>query len=99
MATLTVVYWRDIPAEVIVKEGRMSARRQLYGRLLEAIDRTAMRSDAYDTDSSPRGGTAIPSLAATTWKPKRTTRGPVLRRRYDDACLQALFAAGGREAP
>ena len=51
MATLTVVYWRDIPAEVIVKEGRMSARRQLYGRLLEAIDRTAMRSDSYDTDS------------------------------------------------
>ena len=28
MATLTIVYWRDIPAQVIVKRGRDSAKRQ-----------------------------------------------------------------------
>ena len=34
MAQLTVVYWRDIPAQVIVKQGRQSAKRQLdeYGQ-------------------------------------------------------------------
>ena len=28
MAQLTIVYWRDIPAQVIVKAGRRSAKRE-----------------------------------------------------------------------
>ena len=32
MAQLTVVYWRDIPAQVIVKKGRESAKVQLTER-------------------------------------------------------------------
>ena len=27
MATLTIVYWRDIPAQVIAKAGRTTAKR------------------------------------------------------------------------
>lgn len=62
MAKLTVVYWRDIPAQVIVKRGRKSAKAQLSQRFQEAIDRAAMRagkgsSDAYLSDwkrSPPR---------------------------------------------
>ena len=29
MANLTIVYWRDIPAQVIVKQGRTAAKREL----------------------------------------------------------------------
>jgi len=29
MADLIVVYWRDIPAQVIVKKGRQNAKREL----------------------------------------------------------------------
>ncbi len=52
MAKMTTVYWRDIPAQVIVKKGRESAKVQLSQRFYEAIDRAAMRagkgsSDAY----------------------------------------------------
>ncbi len=62
MAKLTVVYWRDIPAQVIVKRGRKSAKAMLSQRFQEAIDRAAMRagkgsSDAYLADwrrSQPR---------------------------------------------
>ena len=32
MAKLTIVYWRDIPAQVIVKAGRNAAKRQLADR-------------------------------------------------------------------
>ena len=32
MAQLIVVYWRDIPAQVIVKKGRDSAKKQLDER-------------------------------------------------------------------
>lgn len=44
MAKLIIVSWRDIPAQVIVKRGRDSARVQLPQRFQEAIDRAAMRA-------------------------------------------------------
>lgn len=50
MADLIVVYWRDIPAQVIVKKGRTSAKRELSLRFTEAIDMCAMRSGAAETD-------------------------------------------------
>ncbi|MBI2255848.1 MAG: virulence factor [Proteobacteria bacterium] len=51
MAQLVTVYWRDIPAQVIVKKGRDSAKRQLDERFEKAIDRAAMRANLRDTDS------------------------------------------------
>jgi hypothetical protein len=50
MASLIVVYWRDIPAQVIVRKGRASAKRELPLRFTEAIDMCAMRSGAAGTD-------------------------------------------------
>ena len=52
MAKLTTVFWRDIPAQVIAKQGRKAVKAQLSQRFHEAIDRAAMRagkggSDAY----------------------------------------------------
>lgn len=62
MARLIIVFWRDIPAQVIVKKGRETAKVQLSQRFQVAIDRAAMRagkgsSDAYLEDwkrSAPR---------------------------------------------
>lgn len=51
MAQLTIVYWRDIPAQVIVKAGRKSAKRELPLRFTEAIDMCAMRVGSTDTDA------------------------------------------------
>ena len=55
MARMTVVYWRDIPAQVIVKKGRSAAKAKLAERFEHGIDRAAMRagrggSDAYMED-------------------------------------------------
>ncbi len=50
MADLIIVYWRDIPAQVIVKKGRQNAKRELPLRFTEAIDMCAMRTGAADTD-------------------------------------------------
>lgn len=52
MAKKIIVYWRDIPAQVIVQRGRTREKVQLSQRFQEAIDRAAMRagkgsSDAY----------------------------------------------------
>ena len=51
MAQRTIVYWRDIPAQVIVKQGRKAAKRELPERFVQAIDRCAMRVGARDTDA------------------------------------------------
>ncbi len=51
MPDVTIVYWRDIPAQVIVGKGRRGAKVQLPERFEQAIDRCAMKIDAKDTDS------------------------------------------------
>ena len=51
MPEVTTVYWRDIPAQVIVGKGRKGAKVQLSERFEQAIDRAAMKAGARDTDS------------------------------------------------
>lgn len=51
MANVTVVYWRDIPAQVIVGKGRRAAKAQLPERFEQAIDRAAMKTGAAGTDA------------------------------------------------
>ncbi len=51
MAEVVVVYWRDIPAQVIVGKGRRGEKRQLPERFEQAIDRAAMKVGAEDTDA------------------------------------------------
>ena len=50
MANVTIVYWRDIPAQVIVGKGRRATKIQLTERFEQAIDRAAMKSGAAGTD-------------------------------------------------
>jgi hypothetical protein len=51
MPDVTIVYWRDIPAQVIVGKGRRGAKVQLPERFEQAIDRCAMKIDAKDSDA------------------------------------------------
>lgn len=50
MADVTVVYWRDIPAQVIVGRGRKAVKHPLPERFEQAIDRAAMASGMAGTD-------------------------------------------------
>ena len=52
MAKKIIIYWRDIPAQVLAQRGRVREKVHLSKRFHEAIDRAAMRagkgsSDAY----------------------------------------------------
>lgn len=51
MPDVTIVFWRDIPAQVIVGKGRRGAKKQLAERFEQAIDRAAMKVGASDTDA------------------------------------------------
>lgn len=51
MPDVTIVYWRDIPAQVIVGKGRRAVKKPLPERFEQAIDRAAMKVGARDSDS------------------------------------------------
>jgi hypothetical protein len=47
---LTVIYWRDIPAQVTAADGKRSARRELSNRFQLAIDAAAMKAGLVGSD-------------------------------------------------
>lgn len=51
MAQRFIVYWRDIPAQVIIRRGRESEKRELPERFIQAIDRAAMRAGLHESDA------------------------------------------------
>jgi hypothetical protein len=100
MATLTIISWRDIPAQVVCKRGRETAKVQLSARFQEAVDRAAMRagkgsSDAYLADwkrSEPQPcGDDIQAVVAAT--------AAEIEARYTDEELERLIKAKGLQAP
>ena len=97
MAKLTIVYWRDIPAQVIVAGDDKTARRQLAQRIQEAIDSAAMRADMYgsdeymeewrrDDDASDCGDDV--EAEADAWQER-------LEVEFDDERLKTMIANGG----
>lgn len=51
MAKVVTIYWRDIPSQVTVQEGRKRAKKLLPDRFQQAIDRAAMRAKKTDADA------------------------------------------------
>ena len=96
MAQLTVVYWRDIPAQVIVKQGRTMAKRQLTERFEKAIDRAAMRAKLRDTDSYlAEWRRAEPIACGDDLEAEAEGAAAKLESEYDEARLQQLVEKGG----
>jgi hypothetical protein len=99
MASLSIISWRDIPAQVVVKRGRETAKVQLSPRFQEAVDRAAMRagkgtSDAYLADwkrSEARScGDDLQAEAAA--------EAARIEARFTDEALEALIRAKGLAA-
>ena len=97
MAQLTVISWRDIPSQVVVRHGRSTTKAMLSARFQEAIDRAAMRagktsSSAYLSDwkrSVPTVCEGLPEHAAQ----EQVAR---LEASYSDEDLLRLIRAHGR---
>ncbi|SEO45753.1 Virulence factor [Salinihabitans flavidus] len=98
MPDVTIVYWRDIPAQVIVGKGRRGAKKQLTERFEQAIDRAAMKVGASGTDDylaewrkadpHPVDGDPAEIVAAEAAR---------IEADYDQARLKALIANEGWE--
>lgn len=98
MADLIVVYWRDIPAQVIVRKGRQNAKRELPLRFTEAIDMCAMRTDARDTDAYLADWRKADPVPVSDDLEAEADRAAVaFDSEYTRERLVALVKAGGRD--
>ncbi|MBF9036355.1 hypothetical protein HKCCE2091_19115 [Rhodobacterales bacterium HKCCE2091] len=100
MPAVTIVYWRDIPAQVIVGKGRAGAKRPLPERFEQAIDRCAMKVGARETDAYLAEWRKAPAYDADG-EPTEIAAAEAERldASYDTARLNALIAADGWERP
>lgn len=100
MAEVTILYWRDIPAQVVVKAGRRNAKRVLDERFEKAIDRAAMRAKLRDTDSYlAQWRRGAPQPCGDDLEDVASRIAQELEAAYDEERLAALVANGGLEAP
>jgi hypothetical protein len=97
MPEVTIVCWRDIPAQVIVGKGRRGAKVQLSERFEQAIDRCAMKIGARDTDSYLAEWRKTPPYEVEG-EPEEVAKSEAARleAEYDTARLRALIDNEGR---
>ena len=96
MPDVTIVYWRDIPAQVIVGKGRRGAKRQLEERFEQAIDRAAMKVNAKDADAYlAEWRKAAPFAAEGDLAEIAEAEAARLEGEFDQERLKALIANDG----
>lgn len=95
MATLTVIWWRDIPAQVTARDGRRASKIVLHPRFQVAIDKAASRAglreyNAYIEEwrkvASPCGDDIDTIVAAEVER---------IEAEYDKHRLAQLIQSGG----
>jgi len=97
-ANVTIVYWRDIPAQVIAKGGGDTRRLPLEGRFMEAIDMAAMRSDSHSSGDYTDGWRhGEPQKVDGDADTAAHTTAKRLETEYDRERLKKLISAGGHE--
>jgi Virulence factor len=98
LAELTVIWWRDIPAQVTAKEGRTMARAQLSERFQEAIDSAAMRAGLIGTDAYLGEWRREPRACGDDLDTEVAEEAEWLEAAYPDDVLERLVRAEGRDS-
>ena len=98
-----LIRWRDIPSQIIVKQGRRRAKVLLSARFQNAIDRAAMRAkkraaDAYISEWERDPITVEPVDGATDLQAVADRLAEGVETGYADAQLLALIRNHGFKA-
>jgi hypothetical protein len=96
-AELIVLYWRNIPAQVIVKRGREVAKRHLSERFEVAMAKAAMRGQLRDSESYlAEWRRTEPVPCGDDLEVEAAAAAARLEADYDNELLDRLIASGGR---
>ena len=97
MAQLITVYWRDIPAQVMAKEKRKTAKVQLTERFADAIDRAAMRAGKGSTDAYLEEWKKVSTPCGDDLEAEAQAAAKRLEEAYDKDRLMVLIRNLGNE--
>jgi hypothetical protein len=95
MPELTVIWWRDIPAQVIAKRGRESAKVPLSDRFQEAIDMAATRVGLIGTDEYLEQWRRETRPCEDELDAEAHGEAHRLEQSYGDSLLDSLVRSGG----
>jgi hypothetical protein len=97
--TLTVIWWRDIPAQVIAKDRRRASKVVLHPRFQVAIDKAAEKAGRKSMDDYIAEWHKVQRDCGDDLDAAATEEANRLEKEYTTDRLAALIAAGGAAAP
>ena len=97
MAKSTIIFWRDIPSQVVVKQGRTSAKSQLSKRFMEAIDKAAMRAGRQGSKEYLEDWRRVIDTCQGDPETIANTIAEELEQKYPDNILKAMVKNKGLE--
>ena len=95
MATLTVIWWRDIPAQVIARDGRRSSKTVLHPRFQVAIDKAASRAGLRAYNDYIEEWRKVARACSDDIERDVTAEVELLETTYDKHRLAELIQTGG----
>ena len=95
MAKSTIIFWRDIPSQVVVKHGRTSAKVQLSKRFMEAIDKAAMRAGRQGSEEYLEDWRRVIDTCLGDAKTVANTIAEELEQKYPEDILKAMVKNKG----
>ena len=95
MAKLKIVYWRDIPGQVVIRQGRRSTRIRLPARFMRAIERAGYRLKKKQQDAlfEPWHDVAQPFDGDIKQQARQLVEH--LEQTYTEEVLETLIRASG----
>jgi hypothetical protein len=101
MAALTVIWWRDIPAQVVAKDARRASKIVLHPRFQVAIDKAAVKAGRREMDPYIAEWRKTQRPCGDDLDAEANAEASRLEHEYTKDVLAGLIAAGGvrSEAP
>jgi hypothetical protein len=95
VAQLKIVYWRDIPGRVVIREGRRSTRLRLSVRFMKAIERASyrLRKKQQDALFEPWRDVSQPLEGDIREQARALVRH--IEEQYTEEVLETLIRASG----
>jgi len=97
MATMTIIWWRDIPAQVTAREGRQSSKIVLHPRFQVAIDKAASRAGKRAYNDYIEEWRKVARACGDNVEAEVTAEVERLETTYDKHRLAELIQSGGVE--
>ncbi len=99
MGKRTIIYWRDIPSQVVAKHERVTARAQLSERFMKAIDRAAMRAGRQASTEYLSDWRRVSVSFAGDPQSVADSAAAELEKRFPDETLEELIKNKGFMSP